>query len=331
MADNGARPWFKFYPRDWRADEALRDCSMAARGLWIELMCLMHEATPYGHLLPAGRKPTDQKLAVQVGASVGELKRLLNELEQAKAFSRTPDGTIYSRRMVRDEHLRKEGLRAFREGTNPDSRRGKKRGKFDTTSAPPPQPPGGVASEKNGVQPPHPESRVQNLEDTPSEAYASSDPAERIGLATDASAPAGLFATSPADRGSSRATRLSHDWVPTPDNIRFGMGQGLSRATVMAVADYFRDYWVGKPGQKGTNLDWAAAWRNWIRRHINDHGTGPWPRDGGGRPSRHRQAPGSATAAARALLSEIRGGEAEMLGDVDVPKLRVVRGGLLDE
>ena len=42
-------PWLKFYPRDWRGDQALRLVSLHARGLWIELLCVMHEATPYGH------------------------------------------------------------------------------------------------------------------------------------------------------------------------------------------------------------------------------------------------------------------------------------------
>ena len=57
------RPWFKFYPSDWRADQALRSCSVAARGLWIECMCIMHEADPYGHLVVNGRPVTDTLLA----------------------------------------------------------------------------------------------------------------------------------------------------------------------------------------------------------------------------------------------------------------------------
>lgn len=37
-------PWLKFYPTDWRSDPALKMCSLAARGLWIEMIALMHEA-----------------------------------------------------------------------------------------------------------------------------------------------------------------------------------------------------------------------------------------------------------------------------------------------
>jgi hypothetical protein len=28
----------------------------------------------------------------------------------------------------------------------------------------------------------------------------------------------------------------------------------------------FVDYWIAKPGQAGTKLDWPATWRNWIRK-----------------------------------------------------------------
>ena len=44
---SGDRPWMKFYPRDWRGDQALRAVSIAARGLWLECLCIMHEARPY--------------------------------------------------------------------------------------------------------------------------------------------------------------------------------------------------------------------------------------------------------------------------------------------
>ena len=46
-----SRPWLKFYPQDWIGDPKLRACSLAARGLWLEMMALAHEAVPYGHVL----------------------------------------------------------------------------------------------------------------------------------------------------------------------------------------------------------------------------------------------------------------------------------------
>lgn len=103
----GKRPSFQFYPADWRKDPALRACSLAARGLWVEMLALMHECEPYGHLRIGGSPVTDTtQVARLVGESPDVVATLLAELEQFAVFSRLDDGTIYSRRMVRDEHVR---------------------------------------------------------------------------------------------------------------------------------------------------------------------------------------------------------------------------------
>lgn len=94
-------PWMKFYTSDWRSDPRLRMCSMASRGLWIEMICLMHEAIPYGHLLVSGHCPTDAQLSVLAGAPSDQITALLGELESAGVFSRTREGVIYSRKMSR--------------------------------------------------------------------------------------------------------------------------------------------------------------------------------------------------------------------------------------
>lgn len=100
------RPAFQFYPADWRKDPALSICSLAARGLWIELMCIMHEADEYGTLTVNGKAMTLQQIARMVGESPAILKKIMDELEDAGVFSRATDGSIYSRRMTRDEEIR---------------------------------------------------------------------------------------------------------------------------------------------------------------------------------------------------------------------------------
>lgn len=102
------RPAFQFYPADWRNDAALRLCSLAARGLWWEMICLMHMAEPYGHLVAAGRSIDATELARVVGESKNHVQRWLDELKARQVFSVTDDGAIYSRRMVRDEAERQE-------------------------------------------------------------------------------------------------------------------------------------------------------------------------------------------------------------------------------
>jgi hypothetical protein len=95
-------PWMKFYPADWRSDPALRSCTIGARGLWIEMMAIMHEAEPYGSLLVKGKRVDKKQLAALAGVPERECTVLLLELEGMGVFERDIDGMIYSRRMRRD-------------------------------------------------------------------------------------------------------------------------------------------------------------------------------------------------------------------------------------
>lgn len=114
------RPSFQFYPADWRKDPALSTCSLAARGLWIELMCVAHESDEYGVLCINGKGMSTAQIARTVGEIPKVVASLIDELEQAAVFSRRSDGSIYSRRMVSDEHLRNIRSAAGRLGGNPN-------------------------------------------------------------------------------------------------------------------------------------------------------------------------------------------------------------------
>ena len=114
------RPWFKFYPTDWRADPSLQACSIAARGLWCEMLLLMHEASPRGHLcLPNGTMIDAAMLARFCRVPAGEVRKLLAELRKADVFSVIESGVIFSRKMVRDEAESQRAKEAGRQGGNP--------------------------------------------------------------------------------------------------------------------------------------------------------------------------------------------------------------------
>ena len=113
-------PWMKFYPADWRADTALRMCSLAARGLWMEMLSIMHEATPRGSLLINGKNIGSKQLANLCGATLRETAALLTELETAGVFSRADDGTIFSRRMKRDVEKAERDKANGKTGGNPN-------------------------------------------------------------------------------------------------------------------------------------------------------------------------------------------------------------------
>ena len=42
------RPSFQFYPADWRNNAKLRRCAEAARGAWMDVLCVLHDSDEYG-------------------------------------------------------------------------------------------------------------------------------------------------------------------------------------------------------------------------------------------------------------------------------------------
>jgi DNA-binding Lrp family transcriptional regulator len=72
------------------------------------MLDLMHDGEPYGHLTNNGVPMTVAELARTVGESPAKVKKWLKELEDKRVLSRTAEGVIYSRRMVRDEEIRRK-------------------------------------------------------------------------------------------------------------------------------------------------------------------------------------------------------------------------------
>lgn len=120
------RPSFQFYPQDWSGNSNLRRCSHAEKGVWVDVMCLMHDQEgEYGIL----RWPL-KEIAQAVGCTMPLIKGLVTKgvikgddklLSDAFVYiprSGRKDGepvTLvdtqagpiwYSSRMVKDEYIR---------------------------------------------------------------------------------------------------------------------------------------------------------------------------------------------------------------------------------
>lgn len=133
------RRWSKFWWQDWQREPSLRMCSMAARGLWMELLCLAHDGQPYGHITVNGRAPTPKQIAGIASAPEKEVSAWLRELEDAGVFSRTDDGVIFCRRMLRDREASEAGREAIgkRWGNNtPAMKEPNRKGKRKPNSTP---------------------------------------------------------------------------------------------------------------------------------------------------------------------------------------------------
>lgn len=111
--------WSKFFWQDWDSDEGLRQCSLAAQGLWMRLLCICAKAEPYGYLAIAGQSLDEASIARAVGVSSSEVKTLMAELDQWGVFSRDSKGRIYSRRLVRDFKVSRQAMNNGLSGGNP--------------------------------------------------------------------------------------------------------------------------------------------------------------------------------------------------------------------
>lgn len=144
------RPSFQFYPGDWKSNANLRRCSPAARGVWMDILGVLHDSDEYG----VARWPL-KELARAAGAAMAHTKELVEKLvlkgsdTSTEAFIYTPrsgrrDGdpvTLipaqtgplwYSSRMVKDEYVR-----SIRGEGGKDTRFGAENVSPDTAPKPP--------------------------------------------------------------------------------------------------------------------------------------------------------------------------------------------------
>lgn len=98
-------PFIKFYPSDWLGSTKLRGVSLAAKGVWIDLLAIMWECTPRGTLTVNGRALTVQEAAARVHGPTKAVAKAIDELLAQGVAERRPDGTIFSARMVKDAQI----------------------------------------------------------------------------------------------------------------------------------------------------------------------------------------------------------------------------------
>lgn len=87
---------------DWSRRNELRGCSLAARGLWHEMECIMYLTTPRGYLCAGDEAISPDVLADMIGADEATVRRLMDELERAGIYGRDHEDVIFSPRLVGD-------------------------------------------------------------------------------------------------------------------------------------------------------------------------------------------------------------------------------------
>lgn len=78
---------------------------------------------------------------------------------------------------------------------------------------------------------------------------------------------------SPSKGGGARGSRLPSDFDVPDDWKEFARKErGWDWKSIDIEAATFVDYWASKAGTAATKTDWAATWRNWVRRSTRPDG-----------------------------------------------------------
>lgn len=109
-------PYFPFYPGDWMKDPSLSMCAPATRGIWSDLLCVIHELNQGGTASGSA-----EQLARACRCTVAEFVAAADELAAtgtADISQRNGRYHIHSRRMERDLKTRAEREAAGSAGGN---------------------------------------------------------------------------------------------------------------------------------------------------------------------------------------------------------------------
>lgn len=88
---------------DYLGDIKLKRCSYAARGVYIELLCIAFQCDERGVFITEGVVWTKEEILESIGGDMSEKLDAWAQLTKWKRFKVREDGAFYNSRMVRDE------------------------------------------------------------------------------------------------------------------------------------------------------------------------------------------------------------------------------------
>lgn len=112
-------PAFQFYPADWKKDIKVQSLSFEERGIWFEILCLMHESEERGKLV-INKKPMDEEMISRlISCEISLLQQTLKKILFLRVAYKDKNGIIFNKRMVNDEKIIKIRRKCGKKGGNP--------------------------------------------------------------------------------------------------------------------------------------------------------------------------------------------------------------------
>lgn len=292
----------QFYPGDWRKDPGIQALTYEERGIWFELLLMMHESEEYGYLTLNGYPIENQRLAQMLNlprAKVDEVMQTFLDLGVAKREKRslkTKDLTghnsgdnhgdnvipfyfVYCKRLVEDCKLREGKSVVGKQGGNPNFKRGQpnpyysKQKDLDNDN----QTDNQLYNHEHNQLHNQEDKQLYNLKDNQKITSSSSTSIYPKTLASldkkvsgEGDDPDSETGTEPENffngNGHKRATRISRDYKPDRETLDF-LELECPLLKLEVELPEFIDHWVAVGGKAGLKVDWHATFRNNLRKH----------------------------------------------------------------
>lgn len=120
MAKSRKLPYMPFYHGDWKKDIGVQALSFHDRAVWFEMLMLMHESEQRGLLILNNQPMSHDLIAKLINLDNQIFKTSLQNIIDNGVCGVREDGTIYSRKMVRDEELSAKRTISGLKGGNPN-------------------------------------------------------------------------------------------------------------------------------------------------------------------------------------------------------------------
>ena len=111
---------FAFYPADWMSDSRLRLCSVGARGLWIDILCLMYLSSERGYLVIEDTILDEQMIQKALAYDAKEFDDYFTELKRYNIIKKDEKNRYFCKTMVNAQQLSEKRTMSGKLGGNPN-------------------------------------------------------------------------------------------------------------------------------------------------------------------------------------------------------------------